>query len=108
LTNPTTLVVNFSEALNSSSAQNKSNYLINNEITVVSAVLSGTQVTLATSAHLNGNYTITVNNVTDLSNNIVDPQHNSAYYVYQSGSGLLKFQVVQVVASVTPEPTHTP
>ena len=37
----------------------------------------------------------------------MDPQHNSATYEYQTSSGLLKFPVEQVVASVTPEPTHT-
>ena len=50
--------MNFSETLNSSTAQNKSNYLISNGINVSSAVLSGTQVTLTTSAHSTGAYTI--------------------------------------------------
>ena len=44
LMSSTNLLINFSEALKSSIAQNKSNYLINNGITVSSAVLSGTQV----------------------------------------------------------------
>ena len=80
LTNSTKLVINFSEALNSIAAQNKSNYLING-ISVSSAVLSGTQVTLTTSIHVPGSYIITVNNVTDLAGNVVDPLHKSANYV---------------------------
>ena len=74
----TTLVLNFSEELNSSTAQNINNYTITNGINVSSATLSSTQVTLTTSVHESGSYTVTVNNVTDLSGNVIDPEHNSA------------------------------
>ena len=74
----TTLVLNFSEQLESSTAQNINNYAISNGISVSNAVLSFSQVTLTTSAHESGSYTVTVNNVTDLSGNIIDPNHNSA------------------------------
>jgi len=85
LSNSTTLVLNFSEALNSSTAQNKNNYSISNGITVSSAVLSGTQVTLTTSAHLNGAYTVIVNNVTDIAGNVVNPNNKTANYNYNNG-----------------------
>jgi hypothetical protein len=107
LTSSTQLVINFSETLNSITAQNKNNYLISNSISVLSAVLSGTQVTLTTSAHVSGAYTVTVNNVTDLAGNVIDPQHNSTQYQYQPSPILVKLQICNVRASVTPEPTHT-
>ena len=84
LTNSTTLVVNFSETLNSTTAQNKSNYSITNGISVSSVVLSGTQVTLTTSAHVSGAYVVTVNNVIDLAGNIINPNNNTASYNYTS------------------------
>jgi hypothetical protein len=74
----TTLVLYFSEQLNSSTAQNINNYSINNGISVSNAALSASEVTLTTSAHESGTYTVTVNNVTDLSGNIIDPDHNAA------------------------------
>jgi hypothetical protein len=107
LTSATTLVINFSEALNSTTAQNKNNYAINNGVSVTSAVLSSTQVTLITSAHVSGAYTVTVNNVTDLAGNVIDPQHKSALYEYQPNPELVKLTVSNVQASVVPEPTHT-
>ena len=82
LTSSTSLVLNFSEVLNTNSAQNSSNYSITNGINVSSAVLAGTQVMLTTSTHISGSYAVTVNNVTDLAGNVVDPQHNSAAYEY--------------------------
>jgi hypothetical protein len=74
----TTLVLNFSEQLNISTAQNINNYSISNGINVSSATLSLTQVTLRTSPSESGTYTVTVNNITDLAGNIIDPNHNSA------------------------------
>ena len=82
LLSSTTLVLNFSEALNSSTAQNKNNYSISNGIIVTSAVLSGTQVTLTTSAHINGSYTVAVSNITDLAGNSINPENNTANYNY--------------------------
>ena len=82
LNNSTILVLNFSESLNSATAQNKNNYSVTNGISVSSAVLSGTQVTLTTSAHVSGAYTVTVNNVTDLAGNIINPNFKTANYNY--------------------------
>lgn len=84
MTSSTSLVLNFSEVLNTNSAQNSSNYSITNGINVSSAVLTGTQVMLTTSTHISGSYTVTVNNVTDLAGNVVDPSNNTAVYDYSS------------------------
>lgn len=70
----TMLVVNFSEALDRITAENKANYVINNGIQVKTAFLSAydTQVILETSPHSAGEYTLTVNGVQDAS-----PQKNA-------------------------------
>jgi len=80
LNNSTTLVLTFSEQLNTSSAQNINNYSINNGISVTAATLSGSQVTLTTSAHTTGSYIVAVNNVTDLAGNVINPNNNTASY----------------------------
>lgn len=69
LSNSTSLVINFSEQLNSSTAQNINNYSISDGISVSNAALSFTQVTLTTSTPISGTYTVTVSNVTDLAGN---------------------------------------
>ena len=46
ITNQTKVIVSFSEALQSAGAQNAANYSISGGVTVSSAVMSGTQVTL--------------------------------------------------------------
>ncbi len=51
ISNQTTVVVSFSEALQSAGAENPANYSISGGITVSSAVMNGTQVTLTTSDH---------------------------------------------------------
>jgi len=76
----------FSEKVLKSDAENISNYSITKGITIKSAVLAsnGTDVTLTTSAHQNNNsYTITVNNVKDLSGNLISPNANSFTYTYK-------------------------
>ena len=75
-----TLKITFSEPLDPSTAQNPNNYSINNGITVVSALLTGSVVTLTTSPHSYGTYTVTVSNVEDITGNIVSPISNSADY----------------------------
>jgi hypothetical protein len=82
LINTTTLRITFSESLDPLSAQNSGNYIIDNNINVVSASLSPSSVTLNTSEHLPGTYNITVNNVTDLSGNVIASPTNSASYFY--------------------------
>jgi hypothetical protein len=82
LNSSTSLTVSFSEALTQSTAQNINNYSINNGINVTAASVSGSQVILTTSEHVNGTYTLTVSNVTDLAGNIINPTSNTANYEY--------------------------
>ena len=64
-----TLVVNFSEALDQTTAEDENNYSITNNINVFNASLSGSKVTLQTSPHSPGSYIVTVVNVEDLAGN---------------------------------------
>jgi hypothetical protein len=102
-----TLNIYFSENLESSGAMNINNYAINN-INILNATLGSNLVTLTTSIHTYGAYSVIVSNVTDLAGNIIDPQQNSAIYEYQEdpSSGLLMFPVSNVLESVVPEPLH--
>jgi len=63
----TTVQVVFSEPVATASAQTLGNYSINNGVTISAAVLGADTrtVTLTTSVLVTGNYTVTVNNVTD-------------------------------------------
>jgi len=65
------LVVTFSEPLDSASAQEKSNYFINNNIQIHDIFLSSSegQVVLETSPHAAGEYELTVNGIKDCSVN---------------------------------------
>ena len=80
LIDSTELKVFFSEPLEQTSAQTIGNYSITNNISVFGASLSGSQVTLTTSAHSPGNYTVTVINVKDLAGNQIMPPYNTANY----------------------------
>jgi len=105
-----TLKVNFSEALEQSSAENENNYSISNNINVLNASLSGSEVTLQTSIHSPGTYIVTVTNVEDLAGNVINPQANSADYEMTQNppTGPIPLEVVDVDASVIPESVHTP
>ncbi len=84
ITNQTKVVVSFSEALQAAGAQNAANYSISGGVTVSSAVMNGTQVTLTTSTHsFNQQYTVTVSSVKDLAGNLINPNANSAQYLLQ-------------------------
>ena len=75
----------FSEGLDIGSAQIVSNYTISNNIIINSAQLSVNlyKVILNTSQHTSGQtYSITVQNVEDLSGNLISQTHNSADYNY--------------------------
>jgi hypothetical protein len=87
------IVLNFSETLDASNISNVGNYNINNGITVSNAahVSPGNKISLTTSAHIPGNtYSISVQNVNDLSGNIISPLSNTANYSFGE---LLKFKV---------------
>lgn len=69
---PTQIDINFSEAVEIGSAENKANYAISAGVALLGAIIDGNQTTvhLITSAHEDGkNYTLTVNNVTDRAEN---------------------------------------
>ncbi len=103
-----TVNIIFSEPIEQSGAQNENNYSINNGITVLSASLSGSEVTLNTSDHSPGTYTLTVNNVADLAGNLIDPNNNSAEYERVGNTTLTMINIVEATASVIPEPEHHP
>jgi uncharacterized repeat protein (TIGR02543 family) len=65
----TAVVINFSEPLVATSAELTNNYSINNGISITAASLDTDTVTLTTSAHAEGSYTLTVANVQDTSGN---------------------------------------
>ena len=81
----TTVELSFSEQVESSSAENISNYAISNGINVKSATVSSnlTKVTLKTTSHIsNKTYTITVNNVKDTYGNPILAGNNTFQYYY--------------------------
>ena len=72
LENNTFLVVQFSEALESTSASVKANYTINNGISVKSVFINAEgDVMLETTEHAAGEYTLTVNNIKDATGNTI-------------------------------------
>jgi hypothetical protein len=90
--NSTTIALSFSEALESTSALEKTNYSINNGITVNSVSLStdGKKVILNTTTNsADQTYTVVVNNVKDLAGNAISSKYNSAQYQYFSQTGNL-------------------
>ncbi len=82
LINPTTVELTFSEGVNQTAAENKGNYSITQGITVISSILLSTnKVKLTTTEHQsNINYTVTVNNLTDLSGNLISSIKNNLQY----------------------------
>lgn len=94
--NSTTIALLFSEPLETTSAQTKTNYSINNGIVVNSAVLSVDKkaVTLNTTQHTtNQNYTVTASNVKDLAGNIISANNSAQYTFVDNTVGDLKANV---------------
>ncbi|NOH00346.1 MAG: LamG domain-containing protein [Ignavibacteriae bacterium] len=82
LVDKNTLEVFFSEPINETDAENISNYIIESGITINSANLANsTKVTLTTSTHAVGEYTIMVSNIHDISGNVIT-SNNSLSYSY--------------------------
>jgi len=102
-----TLKIYFSENLDFGTSQNINNYSING-IDIANASLNTNIVTLTTSIHSTGTYSLVISNVTDLAGNVIDPLYNSTIYEYQgnTGSNILRLPVSNVLASVTPTPEH--
>jgi len=77
------LEVEFSEIVDSTTALNISNYSIDNGINILGIQKSTNQnkLIINTTTHTFGHqYTITVNNVADLSGNLISANHNAAEY----------------------------
>jgi hypothetical protein len=102
-----TLVINFSEALDETTAEDVNNYSITNNIIIFNASLSGSKVTLNTSPHFPGSYLVTVINVKDVAGNPISPPDNTAEYIVLPPDNLTMF-TVQNVEGVVIEPEHTP
>lgn len=81
LVSATQIDLSFSEEVDKSSAENLSNYQINNGININSIKLDQNQevVHITTTPHQPGTYTITVNNVQDLAPNPNTIEPNSSY-----------------------------
>ena len=74
------VLIQFSEALEPSSATTASNYQIAPAVTVTAAMLSGPQtITLQTSTHVPTTYALTVNDVEDLRGNPILPDTQMSY-----------------------------
>ncbi|MEJ2628181.1 MAG: Ig-like domain-containing protein, partial [bacterium] len=75
--NEKTIEVIFNEPINPETAENKNNYLINNGISVLSAKLDVrmTSVILQTTTHERGDYVLSVKNITDVHNNVVESNY---------------------------------
>jgi Secretion system C-terminal sorting domain/F5/8 type C domain/Bacterial Ig-like domain len=104
LNNSTSLLLNFSEEIESISASDINNYQIDNGIQIISALLSADQlsVKLLTSEHIEGlTYQVEVSNVKDLAGNIISAQSNSATYILeeQFTGELIKLEIVNAFAS---------
>lgn len=105
-----TVILEFSEPLEISAAEETNNYQISGGIEVLNAVLDISDVILTTTAHLGGDYIITVSDLTDLSGNTIDPAFNTAQYTYiPPPAGEPSYlNIISAEASVIPEPEHGP
>ena len=90
-----TLAVTFNEDLNQATAENASNYVLDNNITVTSATMSGHVVTLAVSPALaeGTTYTLIVTNVEDAEGNVMAPDTVTFTYGVDP-----QFQVANIAA----------
>ncbi|NOZ61223.1 MAG: hypothetical protein GXO74_06040, partial [Calditrichaeota bacterium] len=99
LISATQLRVNFSEKVDRAAAETISNYQISNGVVINSAALDTNDqtVTLTTSAHPVGNYTLTVNNIADLADppNVIAPNSQIDYsFTEQTPFEITEIQVV--------------
>ena len=89
------LAVTFNEALDQTTAETTSNYTLDNNITVTSASMNGSMVTLTVSPALTeGNtYTLNVSNVADVNGNVMTPSTTTFTYGVSP-----EFQVANIAA----------
>ncbi len=99
LIDSTVLRINFTEPLDTNTAQNIDNYTITSGVNILSATIIGTEVTLLTTQHLpNIIYTVKISNVTDLSGNVISPFADSASYEYINSNQQSMLEVDSVYA----------
>lgn len=115
LMDSTKLLLTFSEPLSQSGITNLSNYLISNGITIQSTQLNNinqSEITLTTSPHVYGqNYTVRVDNLKDVAENIIQSSNNSAVYQHRfnpSPTGLSKLLIIHASASDTDDVNYGP
>lgn len=73
-TDTQTVNVTFNELVSTATAENVANYVIDNNITVTAAALTGTTVTLTTSPFTPGDlYSMIISNVADTTGNVMTP-----------------------------------
>lgn len=78
------VVVNFSEKVDPTTANNTGNYFINQGTTISSASIENNQATLTTSELSSGIiYTLTTNNIEDINKNIIPPNTQGSF-IYQN------------------------
>ena len=100
--NETSIVVNFNEALDPTTAQVSANYEVyessapSNTLTVTAASLTGSRVTLTLASAMNEgtSYTVTVSNVEDLAGNVI-AGNNTATFTYTPSSGATPIADIQ-------------
>ncbi|MFO7889272.1 MAG: fibronectin type III domain-containing protein [bacterium] len=108
-----TVELKFNEALELSSAMNISNYAIDNGIEIKKLRVQNSKqyVTLTTSPHLSGTYSITVNNLKDLAGNTMQfPDQRSYKYIPEDNTppkiSNAKVRNEQIVEVIFTEPIH--
>ncbi|MBZ0183506.1 MAG: carbohydrate binding domain-containing protein [Melioribacteraceae bacterium] len=102
LNDPNTLLLSFSEAVNSFNVSNTANYSISGGITVNSAQLSQNQmqILLKTSSHnYNQTYTVVVSNLTDLAGNVINQNADSFNYSISAPSDVIPPNLVDAQLS---------
>lgn len=89
-----TCTVTFNENMDTTSAETPGNYAVSGPTSpnVSTAVLAGAVVTLTFDADMiDGDYTITVSNVTDVAGNVIDPAHDDGTYTATVAIPLILF-----------------
>ncbi len=106
ISSATTVNIIFNEPLDEVTATNISNYNIASPILVFKAELSGTMVTLTTSEHQSGTYSITIANIKDKAANIMNTAIKS--YSYKGGDDKTPpLDVIQVNDGLGPDISFT-
>jgi hypothetical protein len=105
LSDTSSLILSFSEPLDAASSTLVQNYNIFPELEIYEIFTAGSNdyVMLKTENHTNGDYTVSVQNLTDLFGNVINADSNSAQYSYSDtliqGSVSLDLKNIYVTSS---------